>query len=225
MENYYALPDIISSLSVPISRYIFNSLFISVVGTALHVLAAAAASFVLAKTDLKHKKIIFMVVQFSLLFNAYTLGVPRYLIYSEIHIIDTYLVYLLPFIPSAMGVFLMKQYMEEYVPDTIIEAAHIDGADYIHIFWAVAFPMVRPCVLTLVLFCFRDIWATIPSGTVFSEALKTLPTVMSTISAGGVARTGSAMAAGVLMMIPPITVYFISQSSIKETMSSAGIKG
>ena len=84
-----------------------------------------------------------------------------------------------------------------------------------------------PIVLkkTLVLFSFRDIWATIPGGTIFSESLKTLPTVMSTIGSGGIARSGASMAASVLMMIPPIVVYLISQSSIKESMSSAGIKG
>lgn len=224
-ENYRILPELVSNLSVPLSRYAFNSLFISAAGTLLHVLAASAAAFVMSKTDLKYRGIIFAVVQMSLLFNAYTLGVPRYLIYSGLRIIDTYLVYLLPFIPSAMGLFLMKQYMDGYVPDTIIEAANIDGAGYLRIFWAVVLPMVRPCVLTLVLFCFRDIWVTIPSGTVFSESLKTLPTVMATISAGGIARSGAAMAAAVLMMLPPIGVYLISQSSIKETMSSAGIKG
>lgn len=225
LENFAALPDLVTSLSVPLSRYIFNSLFISVAGTALHVLAAAMAAFALSKTDLKYKGVIFMVIQFSLLFNAYTLGVPRYLIYSGMRIIDTYLVYLLPFIPSAMGVFLMKQYMDGYVPDAVIEAACIDGAGWFRTFWAVAFPMVRPCVLTLVLFSFRDIWATVPAGTIFTEALKTLPTVMSTIGAGGIARSGAAMAASVLLMIPPIAVYLISQGSIKETMGSAGIKG
>lgn len=223
--NYRVLPELISSLSLPLSRYMFNSLFVSIVGTALHVLASGMAAFVLSKAKIKFRKTIFMVIQFSLLFNAYTLAVPRYLIYTGIHIIDTYFVYIVPFIPSSMGVFLMKQYMDGYVPDAIIEAARIDGAGWSHTFWTIVFPVVRPCVLTLVLFSFRDIWATIPSGTIFSESLKTLPTVMSTIAAGGIARSGASMAASVLMMIPPIAVYLISQSSIKESMSSAGIKG
>lgn len=224
-ENYLALPDLISGLNVPLSRYIFNSLFVSAAGTALHVLAASMAAFVLSKSDLKYKRAIFSVIQLSLLFNAYTLGVPRYLIYSSLHIIDTYLVYILPFIPSAVGVFLVKQYMDGYVPDAIIEAARIDGANWFRTFWLVVFPTVRPCILTLTLFSFRDIWSTVPQGTIFTESLKTLPTVMSTIGAGGIARTGSAMAAAVLLMIPPIAVYLISQSSIRQTMSSAGIKG
>ncbi len=225
LKNYLALPDVVSSLNVPLLRYLFNSLFVSVTATALHVIVAAMAAFVLSKSDLKYKNVIFILVQFSLLFNTYTLGVPQYLIYTGLHVIDTYLVYLLPFIPSTLGVFLMKQYMDGYVPGALIEAAHIDGAGWLTIFWRVIFPIVRPCVLTLTLFSFRDTWATIPSGTIFSESLKTLPTVMSTITAGGIARTGTAMAASVIMMMPPILVYLISQGSLRETMGNAGIKG
>lgn len=224
-NNYLALPDLISGLNIPFSRYLTNSLFISIAGTILHVLAATAAAFVLSKVDLKFKGVIFLVIQMSLLFNAYTLSIPRYLIYNGMGIIDTYWVYILPFIPSSMGVFLMKQYMDGYIPDALIEAAKIDGANWIRIFFTIVFPNVKPCVLTLVLFAFRDIWATIPTGTIFNESLKTLPTVMSTIASGGIARSGASMAATVIMMIPPILVYLISQSSIKETMGSAGIKG
>ena len=225
INNYLALPELISGLNIPLSRYLTNSLFISFAGTILHVIAATAAAFVLSKIDLKFKKTIFLIIQLSLLFNAYTLSIPRYLIYNGMGIIDSYWVYILPAIPSSMGVFLMKQYMDGYIPDALIEAAKIDGANYLKIFWSIIFPNVKPCVLTLVLFAFQSIWATIPTGTIFNESLKTLPTVMSTISSGGIARSGAAMAATVIMMIPPIVVYLFSQSSIKETMGSAGIKG
>lgn len=225
LSNYLAIPDLLSSLSVPISRYLFNSVFISVLGTFLHVVVSAMAAFGLSKTDLKFKGVIFTIIQFSLLFNGYTLAVPRYIIYAELNIINTYWVYILPFIPSAMGAFLMKQYIDGYVPDALIEAAKIDGADWFRTFGTIIMPIIKPCVLTLTLLTFRDIWMTIPSGTVFSEQLKTLPTIMSTISAGGIARSGSAMASSVILMIPTILVYFISQGSIKQTMGSAGIKG
>ena len=225
IENYTILPELISGLSIPLSRYMGNSIMLAVVGTVLHVLASGMASFVLAKSDLKHGTIVFMIIQYSLLFNGYTLSIPRYLIYTWMGIIDTYWVYILPHIPSAMGVFLMKQYMDGYVPNAVIEAARIDGANWNSTFWRIVFPMVRPCVLTLVLFAFRDMWALTAGGTIFTEALKTLPTVLGTIAAGGIARTGASMAANVIMMIPPILVYLISQSSIKETMGSAGIKG
>ena len=225
IANYTALPDLISSLSVPLSRYVFNSIFIAVVGTALCVLFSAMAAFVLSKTDIKFKSVIFTVIQFALLFNTYTLAIPQYIIYSTLGAINTYFVYLLPTLASSMGVFLMKQYMDGYVPDALIEAAHIDGADWFRIFGRIILPIIKPCILTLTLFTFLGLWNVGSAGTIFSKQLKTLPTVMSTIATGGLARTGSSMAVSVIMMIPPILVYLISQSSIKETMGSAGIKG
>lgn len=225
LDNYLILPSLIESLEVPFTVYLFNSLFVTIVGTVLHVLASSAAAFVLSKSNIKYKKTIFMIIQLSLLFNSYTLSIPRYLIYSGMGIIDTMWAYILPAIPSSMGVFLMKQYMDGYVPNTLIEAAKIDGAGWIRTFTSIVLPCVKPCLLTLTLFSFRDMWSTVPSGTIFSENLKTLPMVMSTVVSGGLARSGAAMANSVIMMIPPIIVYFISQGSLKESMSSAGIKG
>ena len=166
----------------------------------------------------------FLIVQFSLLYNGTTLGVPQYIIFSEIKIIDTYWVYILPHIPSAMGVFLMKQYMDGSVPESLLEAARIDGAGYPLIFWKIVMPMVKPAWLTLLLFAFRDMWATQSGSTIFTESLKTLPAAMSQITNAGIARSGSAMATTVIMMIPPILVYLISQSNVMETMSNAGMK-
>ena len=225
LANYLALPWLLSKLRVPMSRYIFNSLFITAIGTFLHIFAASGAAFVFSKSKIRLKKVMFMIIQFSLLYNAYTLAVPQYLIFTKMKIIDTYLVYILPAIPSAMGCFLMKQFIDESVPDVLVEAARIDGAGMGRIYWQITMPIAKPAWMTLALFSFRDMWSIIPSGTIFSEELKTLPQVMSSITAGGIARSGSAMAATVLLMIPPITVYFISQSNVMETMGNSGIKG
>ena len=118
----------------------------------------------------------------------------------------------------------MKQYIEGYVPDALMEAAKIDGAGYFRIFWKIIMPIIKPAWLTVTLFAFRDIWSAIPSGTIFNEELKTLPQIVTQITAGGTARAGSAMAITTIMMIPPILVYLISQSNVVEAMSSAGIK-
>ncbi len=223
--NYTVLPSLLSSLSVTLSRYIFNSVFVSVATTIAYIFIAAMMAFVLAKSKLKYRNIIFLIIQFSLLYNAYTLEVPRYFILAKTGMIDSYWVYILPYLPSAMGVFLLKQHMDSSIPDTMIEAAKIDGAGYFRIFGTLALPLSKPAWLTLVLFAFRDLWSMQPSGTIFSENIKTLPMVMSQIVNGGIARSGSAMAATVILMIPPIIVYLISQGSIMETMSNAGIKG
>jgi len=158
------------------------------------------------------------------MFNAYTLSIPRYLIFSKMHIIDTYWVSILPHMASTLGVFLAKQYIEGYIPNALLEAAKIDGASHYRVFWSIVMPVIKPAWLTLMLFAFRDIWAEIPNGTIFSEQLKTLPQIVTQITAGGTARAGSSMAVTVIMMIPPIIVFLISQSNVVEAMSSAGIK-
>lgn len=223
-ENYRALPSLLNKLQVPMSRYIFNSFFVAAASTFLHIIAASLAALSFSKSTLKCKKVLFLVVQVMLLYNAYTLSVPRYLIFSWLKIIDTYWVYILPAIPSAMGCFLMKQFIDVGIPDALLEAARIDGAGVLRTYWQIVMPMVKPAWMTLLLFSFKDMWSIVPSGTIFSEELKTLPQVMSSITSSGIARQGSAMAATVILMIPPIIVFMITQSSVIETMSSSGIK-
>lgn len=223
-ENYTAIPTLLTKLNVPISRYVFNSIFIAVINTFLQVMIGSMAAFALAKSHIKGKNVIFFIIQFSMLYNAYTLAIPHYIITTKLGIIDTYLAYILPSLASSMSCFLMRQYMEGSVPDTLLEAARIDGATVDRIYWQIILPLVKPCLMTLVLFSFQGMWSLVPSGTIFSEELKTLPYVLGQIVAGGIARAGSSMAVTVIMMIPPIIVYFITQSNVFETMSSAGIK-
>lgn len=224
MTNYTGLPDLLSNMAVPFSRYVSNSLFVSIVTTFLYVIVSSMAAFVLAKCKFRGRKAYFWIVQFALMFNATTLAIPSYIVYARLNMIDTYWVYILPQLASTMGVFLMKQYMEGYVPDALLEAAKIDGAGYFRIYRTIVLPIVKPALLTLVLFGFRDVWSNVPTTTIFTERLKTLPMVTTQIVAGGTARSGNAAAITVIMMIPPILVYLISQSNVIETMTSAGIK-
>lgn len=222
--NYIEIPPLLSNLNVPLSRYIFNSLFVCAVTTFAHIIISSLAAFVLSKGTIKGKNIIFWMIQFALMFNTYTLAIPQFVISNKIGIVDTYWAYILPSLASTMGVFLMKQYMEGYVPYALIESARIDGAGYFKLFWSIIMPIIKPAWLTLTLFAFKDIWS-MTSTMVFTEELKTLPTIMSQIATAGIARQGSGMAVAVIMMIPPIIVYLISQSNVMQTMSSAGIKG
>lgn len=225
-ENFRALPKLLSTEWVPFSRYILNSISVSVVTTVLHIFVASAAAFVLSKYS-KYKlfSIIFVLVQLSLLYNVYTLAIPQYVIMSKLKILNTYFVYILPYLPSALGVFLLKQYMDSSIPETLLEAARIDGANCFKIYYGIALPLAKPAMLTLVLFAFKDMWSTSASNMIFDEDIKLLPNIISQIAVGGITRQGSTMAATVIMLIFPVSVYLISQSSITKTMSSSGIKG
>lgn len=222
--NYKALPSLLGKIRVPVSRYFFNSFFVAIASTVLHIVAASLAAFTFSKSKVKGRKAIFWIVQLMLLYNSVTLGVPQYYIFSQLRMIDTYWVYILPAIPSAVGCFLMKQFMDVAIPDSLMEAARIDGAGVLKMYWRIVMPILKPAWMTMLLFSFQSMWSFVPSGTIFSEQLKTLPQVMSSIAAGGIARSGSAMAVTVLLMIPPIIVFLVSQSHVLETMSSSGIK-
>lgn len=163
-------------------------------------------------------------MQFSLLYNSYTLAIPQYIIMSKLHIVDTYWVYILPYLPSSLGVFLIKQYMDSSIPDALLEAAYIDGANEWRMFWRIVMPNSKPAWMTLVMFAFRDLWSLQPQGTIFTEKLKLLPNVMSTISSGRNSALGQRNGGNGNFMIPPIIVYLVSQSSIVETMTTSGIK-
>lgn len=225
LQNYKFLPELLSGLQVPLTRYTFNTLFVCIVGTVVNVFVASMCSFSLAKSKLKLNRTIFLIIQFSLMFSAYTLSIPRYLIHSKMGIIDTYWVYLLPSIPSATSVFLMKQYVDSYIPDTLLESAEIDGAGFFKTYGLIGLPTMKPVLLTVFLFAFRDMWGLSPSTEIFTEELKTLQMMVPQLTAGGIARSGSSMAMTVLLMIPPICIYLFTQSNVMETMNSAGIKG
>ena len=224
LSNYLELPSLLGKIQVPVSRYLFNSVFIAVAGTGLHIIAASMAAFTFSKSKMKSGKIMFMIIQIMLLYNSVTLSVPQYLIFTKLHMVDTYWVYILPAIPSAVGCFLMKQFIDVSVPDALLEAARIDGAGVIRMYHKIVMPILKPAWMTMMLLSFQTMWTVIPSGTIFSEQLKTLPQVMSSISAGGIARSGSAMAVTVILMIPPILVFLVTQSNVMETMSTSGIK-
>lgn len=225
-KNFSDLFYLMSTSFVPFSRYIFNSIFISFFGTLGHVLIASMAAYPLAKHRFPGSKILFNLVIFSLMFSGYVTNIPRFIIMSRLHLLDSYLSLILPYIGATLGLFLMKQFMEQ-IPDSYIESARIDGANEFKIWWYVIMPNVKPAWLTLILFSFREIWndTYTPALYIHNEALKPFSLALTYIQQGGFVRAGAGAAAAVLMLIPSILIFLITQSNVMETMKSAGIKG
>lgn len=225
MSNFTQLFDLTSSSWVPFSRYVFNSVLNTVVGTVIHILAAAMCAYPLAKNKFPGKKIIFQIVVWALLFHSAVLEVPTYLVMAYLGIVDTYFAYWLPEIGATMGVFLLKQNMDT-IPTAMIEACKIDGASEWTILWNIIMPCVKPAWLTLAIFAFQRNWNATSSSYIYTETLKTLPAALSQITAvGSVSRAGEAYAASVIMMVPAIIFFIIAQGNTVKTMSHAGIKG
>ncbi len=223
LSNFHDVFVLMSESWVPFSRYIFNTVFITIIGTFGHVFVASLCAYALAKHKFPGRNLIFWLVTTALMFSTHVTAIPNYLIMSKLHWLDTYLALIVPAIGKPMGLFLMKQFMEQ-IPDSLIEAARIDGASELKIFRTIVMPSVRPAWLTLIIFSFQDFWNLQGSSYIYSEELKTLPYALSQISAAGISRAGATAAVSVIMMIVPIVIFMLCQSNIIETMTSSGIK-
>lgn len=223
LKNFHDVFVLMSESWVPFSRYIFNTVLITLAGTVGHLIIASLCAYALAKHKFPGRNLIFGTVVTALMFSAQVTAIPNYLIMSRIGWLDSYLALIIPAIAKPMGLFLMKQFMEQ-IPDSLLEAARIDGAGEVTTFFRIAMPQVKPAWLTLIIFAFQDLWNLQGGNFIYSENLKTLPYALSQIAAGGISRAGATAAVTVIMMIVPIVIFVINQSSIVETMASSGIK-
>lgn len=222
--NFRDLFNMMSDSWVPFSRYLANTIFISVVGTGGHVIISSLCAYALAKHNFPGRDFLFKMVVFSLMFSAVVTAVPSYLIMAKLNLIDSHWSIILPAFASSLGLYLMKQFMEANIPDTLIEAAHIDGAGENTVFFRIIMPLVKPAWLTLIIFSFQSLWGTQATTTIRSEELKTLSYALSQVVSGGIARQGASAAASVIMMIVPILVFVLTQSNVVETVATSGMK-
>lgn len=222
--NFYSLSSLLRESWVPFSRYLFNSVLISGLGTLGNVIFSSLAAYRIAKFEFPGRKLYFSIVTMSLMFSSAVTSIANFLIMSRLNMIDTYWAIIVPACGSSLGLFLMKQFMEQMVPDALIEAAQIDGAGEWMIFSRIVMPVVKPAWFTLIIFCFKDIWNSTGSNLIFYENIKPLPSALGNIVAGGISRAGSAAAVSLIMLIPPVAVFIFSQNNVLETMSTSGMK-
>lgn len=223
LDNFRDMFRSAGQLWVPFSRYVANSCFVTLTVTVAQCFTASMAAFVLAKGKFRGSKILNSVIVISLLYQSNVIYIVQYMVIAKLGMIDTYLALILPGIATPMGVFLMRQSIGQ-IPDSMIEAAKVDGAGMFRICWEIVMPNQKPALMTLVIFAFQAAW-NIQSGTyVFDESLKTLPSAVAQAAASGIARQGVAMAAAVFMLIPPVFVFMLAQRQVIETMAHSGIK-
>ncbi len=224
LDNFADLFVLMSDSWVPFSRYIFNTVFITICGTLGNLVISSMAAYALAKLRFPGRNIIFKVIVLSLMFHSTVNQVTHFIILSAFGWIDTYLSIIVPSVVSTMGLYLMKQFMESSVPDTVLESARLDGASEFRTFLIIAMPMVKPAWLTLIIECFKSLWNSGSSIYIHSEQLKSFNYAISQIVSGGIARSGAGAASTVIMMSVPIIVFVLNQSKIIETMGSSGMK-
>ena len=224
LNNFSDLFVLMNTSWVPFSRYIFNTVLVSVCGTAGNLLFASMCAYSLAKIKFPGRKWIFKTIRTSLMFHETVTAVTRFTIMSVLLLIDTPLALIIPAFGSTLGLYLMKQFMETNVNDSVLESSRLDGATEWKTFWVIAMPMVKPAWLTLIIYCFQGLWNAGSSIYIHSEQFKSFNYAIGQITAGGIKRAGASAAAQVIMMMVPIAVFVISQSNIIETMGSSGMK-
>ena len=223
-DNFVDLFSLMGDSWVPFSRYIFNTVFITICGTLGNLVLASMAAYSLSKLRFPGRNAIFQLIVTSLMFHSTVNQVTHFIILSSFGWVDTYLSIIVPSMATTMGLYLMKQFMETSVPDTVLESARLDGASEFRTYLVIAMPMVKPAWLTLMIECFKSLWNSGSSIYIHSEELKTFNYAINQIVSGGIARSGAGAAAIVIMMIVPIAIFVINQSKIIETMGSSGMK-
>jgi len=224
LDNFGDLFNLMGDSWVPFSRYIFNTVFISVGGTFGNLVLSSLAAYALAKIDFPGCQFFFQLIQKSLMFTSLVTGIVNFITLSILGWIDTYAAVIVPAWGSTLGLYLMKQFMESNVTTEILESARLDGASEFRTFWSIAMPMVKPAWLTLIIYSFQGLWNSGASSYIYSEELKTLNYAIGQITASGIARAGASAASTVIMMAVPIIVFVVSQSNIIETMGTSGMK-
>jgi ABC-type glycerol-3-phosphate transport system permease component len=229
-KNFIDLFSKMSSSGVPVSRYLFNSIIITSVTIVASILVSSTAAYALSKKRFKLKKALFAINTVALMFVPIAVTIPRFLIIQRLGLMDTFWVHVLPALAMPVGLFLIKQFIDG-IPDEIIEAARIDGANDLSIYFQIIMPMIKPAIATIAILTFQATWNNAETSSLFinDESLKTFAfylTTLTSTSAGAntVAGQGMAAAASLIMFLPNLIMFFFLQSQVMSTMAHSGLK-
>ncbi len=231
LKNFTDLFSLLSTSGIPISRYLFNSILITLVTVAASIFISSAAAYSLSKKRFKLKQMLFAINNVALMFVPIAVTIPRFLVIERLHLLDTFWVHILPVMALPVGLFLLKQFIDG-IPDEVIEAAQIDGAADIWIYLRIILPMIQPALATIAILTFQAAWNNAEISTLYinDESMRTLAFYLSTLNkatttgAAAVAGQGMAAAAALIMFLPNLVIFIILQGQVMSTMSHSGLK-
>lgn len=203
-----------------------NSIIVAVITTLGNLVFCSMVGYALAKIDFAGKKILFALVMVTLMVPSVATFVPLFVIITNLHMLNTYLSLILPFLTQPLGVFLMRQFMMS-IPDALLEAGRIDGAGELRIFFQIVLPQCKPPMATLAVLTFLSSWNNFlwPLVAAQSNKMYTLPVALSLYSTGQQATDYSILLAGAVLVIAPILLLFIFlQKYFIQEVTMSGIK-
>lgn len=226
-DNFRQLISVAELSSIPFSRYLINSVVITGLGVLLTVFVCALSAYALSKLKFRGKKLLFEINTIALMFVSSAVGITRYLVIARLGLIDNSLALILPSIAMPVSMFLIKQFIDQ-VPNELLEAAKIDGASEMQVFYYVVRPIIKPALATVAIMAFQVFWNDTISSTTYinDESKRTFAFYLMSITsqANAVAGQGIAAAAGLIMFLPNFLFFIFSQSKVMDTMAHAGIK-
>ncbi len=229
LDNFRKLFKASRSAGIPLSKYIFNSVLITAAVMVCSLLFTTMAAYSLSKLKYKGRDTLLKINQIALMFVAVAVMIPRYLIVVNLGLRDNYLAQILPLIPLPVSLFLVKQFTDQ-VPDSLIEAAYMDGAKEWQVYWKIIIPMTKPAIATAAILVFQQVWTNLEASNYYinDDGLKSLAfymnTLTSTSTTNSVAGQGIAAAASLIMFLPNLILFCILQRNVMNTMAHSGIK-
>lgn len=226
LDNFTNLFRETSGSDIPFSRYLFNSILITTIGIIATITITTLSGYALSKLNFKLKKPIFQINQMALMFVPIAVIIPRYLTIATLGITNTFLAHLLPLLAFPVGLFLVKQFIDQ-IPQELIEASKLDGASDFQIYLHIVIPIIKPAIATVGILAFQVFWNNIETSNIFinDEAKRTLAFYLSTLTTNNtIAGQGMAAAAALIMFIPNLVFFIIVQSKVMDTMAHSGIK-
>lgn len=226
-DNFIDLFAVTSSTGIPMSRYLFNSLIITTLTVFASIVIGSLAGFALSKLEFRFKTSILWINNIAIMFVGAAVSIPRYLVIEQLGLIDSFWVHIIPGLAIPVGLFLIKQFIDQ-IPRDLIEASRVDGANNLQIYWYVILPLIKPAIATIAIVAFQGVWNNTEVSNLFinDESLKTFAFYMTTLTTTGnaVAGQGMAAAASLIMFIPNLVIFVILQKNVMNTMIHSGIK-
>ena len=226
-ENFQNLFKLANASAIPLSRYLLNSIIVTVLVVLLSIIIASLAGYVLSKKNFRGKLVLFEINNAALMFVPIAVTIPRFLTISFIGIENTYFAHILPLLAMPVGLFLIKQFIDQ-IPESLIEAAIIDGASDIKIYMKIILPLIKPALATTAILAFQAVWNDLETSTLFttSENMRTMAFFLNTLASNTNVVVGQGMAAvsSLIMFAPNLILFIILQSMVMNTMSHSGLK-
>lgn len=228
-DNFKRLFKAGSTTFIPMSRYLFNSIVVTVLTVLINWIITVLAAYALSKKKFKFCGKLVAINQTALMFVGTALSIPSYFIISKIGLINNFWANIIPLVAMPVGLFLVKQFMDQ-TPDELIESAKLDGANDFQTVWKIIVPIIKPAIATVGILTFQGVWNNTATSSLYmqEESLKTfayyLNTLTMTTTGNSIIGVGMQAAASVIIFVPNLIIFIFMQSKVMNTMAHSGIK-